>query len=106
MCSTFFSDRDTLVFLSHFPELLFELFEPLLTSHSIIYANGTDWEERRKFLGPTLRDEFLKEYIPTFIQVMILYIALPHLFRVCTSIFQLAVRGYWASGAKNNSQAF
>lgn len=43
----------------------------MLTSRSIQYANGTDWEERRKFLYPTLRDEFLKEYIPIFIQVII-----------------------------------
>ena len=96
--SAFFSDRDTLVFLSYFPELLFELFEPMLTSHSIQYANGTDWEERRKFLYPTLRDEFLKEYIPTFIQVMILYIALSHLFSVCTGICINRASSAWGIG--------
>ena len=41
----------------------------MLTDHSIQYANGLDWEERRKFLYPTLRDEFLEGYIPCFIKV-------------------------------------
>lgn len=52
-----------------YTELLFELFEPMITVHSIQYANGLDWEERRKFLYPTLRDGFLKGYVPCFIKV-------------------------------------
>jgi hypothetical protein len=55
--------------LTYRPKLLFMLFEPLITSLSIQYANGLDWEERRKFLYPTLRDEFLESYIPCFVKV-------------------------------------
>lgn len=50
-------------------ELLFTLFEPLITEHSIQYANGLDWEERRKAMYPTLRDKCLEDYIPCFINV-------------------------------------
>ena len=50
-------------------ELLFTLFEPLIGSNSIQYANGLDWEERRKWLYPTLRGKSLEDYIPIFIKV-------------------------------------
>lgn len=36
---------------------------------SIQYANGLDWEERRKTLYPTLRDDFLESYVPHFLQI-------------------------------------
>lgn len=36
---------------------------------SIQYANGLDWEERRKTLYPTLRDDFLESYIPIFLHI-------------------------------------
>ncbi len=52
-----------------FPEILYTLFEPLIGESSIQYANGLDWEERRKALYPTLRDECLEGYIPCFIRV-------------------------------------
>ena len=52
-----------------FLEVLFSLFEPMIGSHCIQYANGSDWEERRKALYPTLRDEFLEGYLPCFIKV-------------------------------------
>ena len=51
------------------PGLFFELFRPIFTEHSIQCVNGLDWEERRKFLYPTFRDEFLEGYIPCFIKV-------------------------------------
>ena len=50
-------------------ELLFILFEPLIGKSCIQYANGLDWEERRKALYPTLRDECLENYIDCFIKV-------------------------------------
>ena len=46
---------DSRIFVLSFPiyiftELLFELFEPLSTSHSMQYDNGQDWEDMRKWL--------------------------------------------------------
>ena len=46
---------DSRIFILSFPiyiftELLFELFEPLSTSHSMQYDNGQDWEDMRKWL--------------------------------------------------------
>ena len=44
--------------------------EPLIGSGSIQYANGADWEERRKALYHTLRGEYLDTYYPTFLQIV------------------------------------
>lgn len=55
--------------LLYIVELLFKLFEPMIGSNSIQYANGLDWEERRKWLYATLRGKSLEEYIPIFVKV-------------------------------------
>ena len=52
------------------PKALFALMEPLIGSSSIQYANGADWEERRKALYHTLRGEYLDNYYPTFLQIV------------------------------------
>lgn len=50
-------------------EALFALFEPLIGPASIQYANGADWEARRKALYHTLKGEYLDTYYPTFVQI-------------------------------------
>ena len=50
-------------------ENLFELFEPLIGSESIQYANGEDWEERRRRLYPTLKGAHLESYFGTFLSI-------------------------------------
>ena len=48
---------------------LFKGFEPLTGSASIQFANGEDWEKRRKCLFPTLLGEDLKDYFPIFVDI-------------------------------------
>lgn len=52
------------------PKSLFALIEPLIGAASIQYANGADWEQRRKALYPTLRGEDLDTYYPTFLRIV------------------------------------
>jgi len=52
-----------------FTELLFTLFEPLITADSIQYANGQEWEDRRKWLYESLKGTFLEGYMPIFVKV-------------------------------------
>ena len=54
-------------------ELLFSLFEPLIGASSIQYANGEDWEDRRKWLYESLRGSCLESYISHFVKVLRLY---------------------------------
>ena len=49
--------------------ILFKGFEPLATSSSIQFANGSDWEDRRKCLYSTLKGEDLESYFPFFVQI-------------------------------------
>ena len=53
-----------------FLETFFAMFEPFAGDRSIIFANGHDWEERRKALNPTLRDKCLEGYLPCFVEVI------------------------------------
>ena len=55
--------------LASFAETLFALLEPLIGPASIQYANGADWEERRKALYHTLRGEHLDTYYPSFLKI-------------------------------------
>ena len=50
-------------------EMLFTLFEPLITADSIQYANGQEWEDRRKWLYESLKGTFLEGYVPIFVKV-------------------------------------
>ena len=50
-------------------ELLFTMFEPLIGSDSIQYANGQDWEDRRKWLYESLKGKFLESYVSHFVKV-------------------------------------
>ena len=50
-------------------ELLFALFEPVIGSNSIQYANGQDWEDRRKWLYESFRGRFLESYVSRFVKV-------------------------------------
>ena len=52
-------------------ELLFTLFEPLIGSNSIQYANGQDWEDRRKWLYESLKGPYLESYVPHFVKVCV-----------------------------------
>ena len=49
--------------------MLFTLFEPMIGSDSIQYANGLDWEERRKTMYPSLRDDALASYLHSYVCV-------------------------------------
>ena len=48
--------------------LLFTLFEPLI-GNSIQYANGQDWEDRRKWLYESLKGSYLESYVSHFVKV-------------------------------------
>ena len=50
-------------------ELLFTLFEPLVGPSSIQYANGQEWEDRRKWLYESLKGPFLEGYVSHFVKV-------------------------------------
>lgn len=45
------------------------MFEPLIGSASIQYANDEDWDQRQKCLYKTLKGEELKAYFPIFVTI-------------------------------------
>ena len=49
--------------------ILFEGYKPLAGSASIQFANGDDWEARRKCLFPSLLGDNLKGYGPIFVEI-------------------------------------
>ena len=49
--------------------LLFKMFQPLIGSASIQYANDEDWDQRQKCLYKTLKGEDLKAYFPKFVTI-------------------------------------
>ena len=51
-------------------ELLFTMLEPLIGASSIQFANGEDWENRRKWLYESLKGSYLESYISYFVQVL------------------------------------
>ena len=53
----------------YFSEQLFSLFEPITGPLSIMYANGQEWEDRRKWIYDSLKGPVLESYIPIFIKV-------------------------------------
>jgi len=50
--------------------MLFALFEPLFGPHSIAYANGQDWEDRRKWLYEPFKGPYLESYVSHFVEVL------------------------------------
>ena len=46
------------------------MFEPLIGASSIQYANGEDWEDRRKWLYESLKGSYLESYISHFVEVL------------------------------------
>ena len=58
-------------FVILFSEQLFLLFEPITGPLSIVYANGQEWEDRRKWLHDSLKGPILESYIPIFTKVNI-----------------------------------
>lgn len=50
-------------------EQLVPLFEPITGPLSIVYANGQEWEDRRKWLYESLKGTILESYIPIFTKV-------------------------------------
>ena len=48
---------------------MIEQFEALLTADSIEFANGQEWEDRRKWLYESLKGKFLEGYLPIFVKV-------------------------------------
>ena len=81
-----------ITFLLLILELLFTLFEPMIGPSSIQYANGLDWEERRKWLYPTLRGKSLEDYIPIFIKVDHIFLQLPQ--STAIAPISIMMRGY------------
>ena len=51
-------------------EQLMPLFEPITGPHSIVYANGQEWEDRKKWIYESLKGVTLESYIPIFTKVM------------------------------------
>jgi len=45
------------------------MFEPVTGPLSIVYTNGEEWEDRRKWLYKSLKGTSLESYIPIFIKV-------------------------------------
>ena len=45
------------------------LFEPVTGPETIGYANGEEWEERRKWVYDPLKGMPLLSYMPTFVEV-------------------------------------
>ncbi|XP_065889639.1 cytochrome P450 20A1-like isoform X3 [Dysidea avara] len=60
--------KDTIK-LTNRPKLMIEEFEALLTADSIEFANGQDWEDRRKWLHESLKGTFLEGYVPIFVKI-------------------------------------
>ena len=52
-------------------EDLVPLFEPVTGPLSIVYANGEEWEDRRKWLYESLKGTSLESYMPMFIKVRV-----------------------------------
>ena len=66
-------------------ELLFTIFEPLIGASSIEYANGEDWEDRRKWLYESLKGSCLESYISHFVEVVV-YNYVPSIVLLCLYI--------------------
>ena len=47
------------------------MFKPLLGPLVIGYANGEEWEDRRKWLYASFQGTALESYIPIFIKVIV-----------------------------------
>ena len=47
------------------------LFEPVTGPLSIMYANGQEWEDRRKWIYDSLKGPILESYVPIFTKVNI-----------------------------------
>ncbi|XP_065890921.1 cytochrome P450 20A1-like isoform X4 [Dysidea avara] len=60
--------KDTIK-LTNRPKALVPLFEPITGPLSIVYANGEEWEDRRKWLYKSLKGMSLESYIPMFIKI-------------------------------------
>ncbi|XP_065890917.1 cytochrome P450 20A1-like isoform X2 [Dysidea avara] len=60
--------KDT-VKLTNRPKELMSLFEPVVGPQSILYANGEEWEDRRKWLYESLKGTSLESYIPMFVKI-------------------------------------
>jgi len=45
------------------------MFEPVTGSETVGYANGEEWEERRKWTYNPLKGMPLISYMPTFVEV-------------------------------------
>ena len=45
------------------------MFEPVTGPLSIVYANGQEWADRKKWLYGTLQGTILESYIPIFTKV-------------------------------------
>ncbi|XP_065913881.1 cytochrome P450 20A1-like isoform X2 [Dysidea avara] len=55
--------------LTNRPKQLFTLLEPIITSQSIQFANGQDWEDRRRWLYEAFKGPALESYIPIFVKI-------------------------------------
>ena len=51
------------------PGLFFKSFTPLIGESSIQFANGTDWENRRKYLYGVFKGDDLLSYFPYFVKI-------------------------------------
>ena len=68
---------------------LFAAFIPLIGENSVQYANGTDWEDRRKCLYQVFKGESLLSYFPHFVQIAKVHWSLPLSFLSYFSCFLL-----------------
>jgi len=50
------------------------LFEPVTGPETIGYANGEEWEDRRKWVYEPLKGMPLISYMPTFVEVSVYYV--------------------------------
>ena len=60
-------------------ELLVSSFEHIIGPLSISYANGQEWEDRRKWLYESLKGENLESCTPVFTKVSIKLMAVSYL---------------------------
>jgi len=51
--------------------VLIPLFEPVTGPHAIVYTNGEEWEDRRKWLYGALSGKSLEGYMPIFVKVIV-----------------------------------
>ena len=56
-------------------ELLFTLIEPLVGPSSIQFANGQDWEDRRKWLYDSFKGPHLESYVSHFVDGTKIFVA-------------------------------